>query len=107
MVQPVHVQHVQQVQPVQPIQHVQHVQQQPVQYVVKESQYRPPPQPQFVQTRSTGGDVNYVAAAPGRPVSTLRDSKLFVLELLSLLQLHTICHTCHNQNFVTNKQPEA
>ena len=77
MVQPVHVQHVQQVQPVQPIQHVQHVQQQPVQYVVKESQYRPPPQPQFVQTRSTGGDVNYVAAAPGRPVSTLRDSKLF------------------------------
>jgi len=46
-----------------------------VQYVVKESQYRAPPQPQFVQTRAdanyvtqTRGDANYVAAPPGRPV---------------------------------------
>lgn len=70
LVQPVHVQQVQ------PIQQVQQVQQVPVQYVVKESQYRAPPQPQFVQTRAdanyvtqTRGDANYVAAPPGRPVS--------------------------------------
>lgn len=37
---------------------------QPIQYVVKESQYRP--QPQFVDAR----DANYVQAASGRPVST-------------------------------------